>query len=264
MMLFSHHLFLDQITTDNLPNQLRISPVPLSFSIMTRFSLALFVAAMAAPSASACCWFRGLAPRNYRSGEGDYSTASSSKAELTLPGVELYISPKDSFDFLPSSGHAVKGRKILFDEEIKQTPDEFREHVKLVQGSEEEVAKWVRSQLGPDVKKYQAPRPNESLPGKVLTIETVKDIINSKDIGDAVICHKIEEDATFCHKLNDFSFSVTEIIVSPNGKPSSLWAGCHVMEDEDMCHLMNVGDMVFISPPEKFTTKRLRVVNAYQ
>jgi len=230
---------------------------------MTQFSLALLVAVMAAPSASACCWFNGHKPRNYRSG-GDYSTVSSRKAELTLPGVDLYISPEDSFDFLPSSGHAVKGREILIGEEIDQTPDEFREHVKLVQGSEKEIVEWVRSQLGPDVKKYQVPRPNESLPGKVLTIETAKDIITPKDVGDAVICHKIEEDATFCHKLNDFSFSVTEITVSPNGKPSSLWAGCHVMEDEDMCHLLNVGDMVFISPPGKFTTKRLREVNVHE
>lgn len=231
---------------------------------MVRFSLALFIAAMASPSVSACCWWNSGAPRNYRSGEVAYSTTVSMKEELTLPGVEIYISPKDSFDFLPSSGYNVKGGKMILDEEIASTPNELRDRVALVKGSEENVAKRVQTILGPNTKKYQAPRPNESLPGKVLTVETAKDIFKSKDIGDAVVCHKIEEDATFCHRLNDsFSFSITEITVSPNGKPSTLWAGCHVMEDKNMCHLLNVGDMVFTVPPKKkFTAEKKRLMGA--
>ena len=216
-----------------------------------------------------CCWFNGHAPRNYRSsGKDAYSsTTSSSKAELTHPGVELYISPKDSFDFLPSSGYAVNGRNMILNEEIASTPDKDRERVALVHGTpEEDVAKWAQTQLGPDMKKFQAPRPNESLPGKVLVVKATKDIIEPKDVGDAVVCHKIEEDATFCHKLNDFSFSVTEITVSPNGKPSRVWAACHVMKDMDLCHLLNVGDMVFTTHPNnKFTAekKRLREVSGH-
>lgn len=231
---------------------------------MSRFSFAALFIAASTSSASACCYFRPNDDKtNYRTGE-IYSTNASSKADLTRPGVELYISPRDSFDFVPSSGHAVRGMgnlKESFAELAAARGGEIHDGA-ILKGSEDDVAEWVRALLGDDtdVQKYQAPRPNETLPGKVLTVEKAEEILNSKYVGDAVVCHKVEQDATFCHKLTNENFDVTEITVSPNGKPSTVWVGCHELVDEKRysgCHVLNVGDLVFLGHTDKKVASKL-------
>ncbi len=238
---------------------------------MPRFSLALLllVAAASAPSASSCCWFRPSGDKkNYRSGE-TYSTVTSNKAELTQHGAELFISPMDTFDFLPSPGHAVKGMKEIeesFSELAASRNSEIHDGA-IVKGSDDDIDKWAQAQLGSEMQKYQVPRPNESLSGKILAVESVREILTSKDIGDVVVCHKIEQDATFCHKLEHENFGVTEVTVSPNGKPSALWVGCHEPMDaggddaQHVCHVLNVGDLVFTTPA---TTDMITTVGKFR
>jgi len=208
-----------------------------------RLSLSSLVfSALVAPSLVSASYVRYVAMHNVRSGEV-YSTSASSKAELSLSGVELYISPKDSFDFLPSAGYAVESAMML-KEKLVNAP---LQDMACLEGSED-VATWAQTHLGSStvMQKHEVPMPNESLSGKVLTVKSAKDLFDAKDVGEVVICHKIAEEMSFCHKLHE-DFSVTEVTVSPNGKPSTLWVGCHtnIIGAENWCHVMNMGDIVF-------------------
>jgi len=220
------------------------------------FSFLVF-SALAAPSLVSGFW-DGNNFWNTRSGEV-YTTKASSKAEFSLPGVELYISPKDSFDFLPSAGYAVESVKMLKEEIVHaQLLD-----VAYVEGSED-VATWAQTHLGSSIvmQKHEVPRPNESLSGKVLTVKSSKDIFDANDVGEVVICHKAAEDMSFCHKVHE-DFSVTEVTVSPNGKPSTLWVGCHtnIIGAENWCHVMNVGDIVFTTThTDKIIDEKKRLI----
>jgi len=229
---------------------------------MPHFSLALLFVAESASLASAY--------KNYRSGE-TYSTIFLNKAELTLNGAELYISPMDSFDFLPSPGYASKGMKTLKEEfaELAASRNSEIHDGAIVKGSNDDVHKWAQAQLGSAMQTYQVPRPDESLSGKVLTVESAKEILNPEDSADIVVCHKIEQDATFCHKLGHERFGVTEVTVSPHGKPSALWVGCHEPMDagddghdanSPVCHVINVGDFVFTTTADNTFTAQTNML----
>ena len=212
---------------------------------MTRFALFLFVTAALVPEGSAffsVSVFK-INARTYRS----YSTQNTREA-LTTPGVEFYISPSDSFDFIPSAGYAAIEE---LEKDVAQAAEDHIEHVGFAEGSAE-VADWGMTQLYtekeqhesiPVPTKHEAPRPNQSLSGKVLKVESAKDLFPVEGI-----CHLIEHETYMCHKPI-YDVDIVEITVSPNGKSNKVWIACHAnsMEDgvEDLCHVMNVGDVVF-------------------
>ncbi len=210
---------------------------------MTRFALSVLFATAASVSAYRG---QGSAMRDYRSGE-DYSTATTNKSSLTLPGVEFFISPKDSFDFLPAPGHAVKGMELL-EKQIAANGgwEAMKDTAAIVKN--DDIAEWAMSRLHTEVQKHQAPRPNESLSGKVLTVKTAEEILTPKGLGRTVVCHAFDQESHFCHKGMDGEMGVTKITVEPNGKPSDLWVSCHHREVEGIsCHVLNAGDVIFSS-----------------
>jgi len=231
---------------------------------MSRFVPSLFIAATAfVPNCNALQYDQWGAIYNFRSG-GQYSTKSSSKTELTFPGVKFFISPGDSFDFVPSSGFSTRLEELEQNPLFLASPEEQA----IVRGSDEDLAKWATSRLDHDhstssLQKHIAPRPNESLPGKVLTVDSEKFVVRAEHT--AVICHALDQDAHLCHKLHK-PMDITEVTVSPNGKPSKVWVACHYGEVDDgetICHVMNVGDLMFTTidlggrPAEYTTAKKL-------
>jgi hypothetical protein len=212
---------------------------------MIRLNLALLVAALATDSVFSCCGVSRVVFGNFRSGD-DYSTATKSMTELTLVRSQFYISPQDSFDFLPSASY----NSNVIDsvkEELAAGTAEQRETNAVVEGSDKDLEDWAQAFFGDtEMEKYTSPRPNESLTGKVLTIENTKEILERKPDGElTVLCHKMEEGTSFCHKLHQ-GFSITAVAVSTNGgKPSDVWVACH-WDETKMCHAINVGDMVFV------------------
>ncbi len=207
---------------------------------MARFSLSLLFATAASVSA-----YRGQGSkfRNYRSGE-DYTTRTTNKSSLTLPGVEVFISPKDSFDFVPATGYAVNGVELI-EKQIAANGgvEATKETAAIVKN--DDIAEWAMSRLHSEVQKHQPPRPNESLAGKVLTVKASEEILTPEDLGSVVVCHAFDQESSFCHKLHS-QLGVTKITVEPNGKPSELWVACHYSEEEGTsCHVLNVGDAFF-------------------
>eukprot|EP00567_Pseudictyota_dubia_P008732 CAMPEP_0197452004 /NCGR_PEP_ID=MMETSP1175-20131217/30837_1 /TAXON_ID=1003142 /ORGANISM="Triceratium dubium, Strain CCMP147" /LENGTH=228 /DNA_ID=CAMNT_0042984891 /DNA_START=76 /DNA_END=762 /DNA_ORIENTATION=+ len=205
---------------------------------MPRFALSLAVTAAAlVPSALALV----ISPAhewgdNPRSGE-EYSTLDT-RAALVTVGAEFHISPKDSFDFVPSAGY----NKVV-DEVEKAVAENLNgnEQIALVRSSDSlDLVNWgTRIGLNASDKIQVVPKPNEALAGKVLTVDSAKGLFKAEGI-----CHMIEEGTYVCHKPN--GVDVTEITVSPNGKPSNLWVACHNAEDvARICHVMNVADVVF-------------------
>lgn len=215
---------------------------------MPRFILSLFLAATLVPASIAVRnaagnpWFA-----NFRSG-ALYSTTSRDKEALVRPGVELYIAPRDTFDFLPSTGYGTYVETL--EKDLSELGDSRNA---VVRGSEENLIAWASAQLNTkDLSNHSVPRPNESLVGKILVVEESSVIYEMKN---AVLCHALEEETHFCHKLHS-SMDITQLTVSPNGKESHLWVGCHYGEGDDededdaLCHVMNVGDRVFF-PEDK-------------
>ena len=204
---------------------------------MTRLALSLFVAAAASlPSA-----FGNMAKGpgsvlsfNFRSG-AEYSSKKTLKA-LTTPGAEFYISPRDSFDFVPSAGYGAHEDAEKTATYIEATSDGDL-HAAVVKGSSHKVlAKWAIDADMETLKKNQVPRPNESLPGKVLTVKSAEALFTAEGL-----CHEFERETFYCHKPHDI-ISVFEVTVSLDGRTSELWVACH---GDDECHVMNVGDFVF-------------------
>ena len=215
---------------------------------MPRFSFSLWVVATAA-LVSECDAVKNSAGNpwydNFRAA-GSYSTQRNNKEELTLPGAELFISPNDSFDFVPSPGYSVAVEELEQDPIFLASSDQA-----IVRGSDENLANWAASRLvGHQAKttlqKHISPRPNESLSGKILTVEAAEVVVRADQ---AVLCHALEKDSHLCHKLHK-PMDITEVTVSPNGKASKLWVACHYGEGNDggtLCHVMNVGDFMYIS-----------------
>lgn len=214
---------------------------------MTRIYSSLVVAAaLLVPSAHAWIWGWGRVV-NFRSGE-IYTTVNDYQ-NLTTPGNEIFISPEDSFDFVPEAGYGVlesaqKGEKregevgkLLFD----MSGTSFKE--------------WAMSQLQESkLIKTEAPTPNESLVGRTLTIESAQEVLPRSR---AVACHMIDKEASFCHLTPEgVEVTVTAVQVSPHGKPSSLNILCHHNTGADIhrCHVMNVGDILFTPTPGVTTT----------
>lgn len=227
---------------------------------MSCFSLALFAIAAFTPTCTAWPGFLGdpWFVLNNRSGEL-YSTQRSSKEELTLPGVEIFISPTDSFDVLPSPGYNTKIEELERGGHVSASPDEA-----VVRGPDKNLAEWAAARLdcAPTLQKHISPRPNESLAGKVLTVESSGVVVRVDHA--AVLCHALERDAHLCHKLHK-PMDITEVTVSPNGKSSKLWIACHYGEGGDgmtICHVMNVGDSMFISDEVVSEENRLRQVSS--
>jgi len=229
---------------------------------MSRFFPSIFIAITAfIPNCSALGQTKGDHLFNFRSGDR-YSTQCSSKTELTLPGVEFFISPGDSFDFVASSGYNTHLEELEQNQLFLASPEKQA----IVRGSDEDLAKWATSCLDGDhstssLQKHIAPRPNESLPGKVLTVESEKLVVRAEHT--AVVCHALDQDAHLCHKLEK-PMEITEVTVSPNGKPSKVWVACHYGEaydGETACHIMNVGDLMFNAidlggHPAEYTTEK--------
>lgn len=226
---------------------------------MPRFSFPLFIVATAA-LASECDAVRNSIGNpwyaNFRSG-GLYSTQRNSKEELTLPGTDIFVSPKDSFDFLPSPGYNALVEELEQDPIFSASSDED-----IVRGSDENLANWAASRLvgheaRTTLQKRISPRPNESLSGKILTIEAAEVVVRTDQ---AVLCHALEKDAHLCHKLH-MPMDITEVTVSPNGKASMFWVACHYGEGKDgdtLCHVMNVGDFMYLLPGDMTTMGEIR------
>jgi len=204
---------------------------------MTRLALSLFVAAAASlPSA-----FGNMAQGHgsvlhfdFRSG-ADYSSVNTLEA-LTTPGAGFYISPKDSFDFVPSAGYGAYEDAEKYVTYNKASNDGDL-HAAVVKGSSHEVlTKWAVDADMETLKKYQVPRPNESLPGKVLTVKSAEALFTAEGV-----CHEFERETFYCHKPHAI-ISVFEVIVSPDERTSKLWVACHGNVD---CHVLNAGDFVF-------------------
>ncbi len=188
------------------------------------------------PSASAWSVNYSSRENNFRSGEL-YSTWSE-MAALTTPGKEMFISPRDSFDFVPSKGYG-QFEKAL---EAQAIPDEI-ETSGILTGFES-AAEWARAELkNSNLIKSQVPIPNESLAGKVLTIKSAQEILPPRA---SVMCHEIEQETYFCHKTNHVAVQAVE--VSPSDKLSTLHVACHYSGETSECHVMNVGDIVFFAP----------------
>eukprot|EP00551_Chaetoceros_affinis_P008660 CAMPEP_0203682998 /NCGR_PEP_ID=MMETSP0090-20130426/47292_1 /ASSEMBLY_ACC=CAM_ASM_001088 /TAXON_ID=426623 /ORGANISM="Chaetoceros affinis, Strain CCMP159" /LENGTH=222 /DNA_ID=CAMNT_0050552119 /DNA_START=1352 /DNA_END=2020 /DNA_ORIENTATION=- len=204
---------------------------------MTRLALSLFVAAAASlPSAfGAHMGQTGSRFFNFRS-SADYSSVNTLEA-LTTPGAEFYISPKDSFDFVPSAGYGAYEDAEKTAAYIQASSDHGDLHAAVVKGSSHEVlTKWAVDADMETLKKYQVPRPNESLPGKVLTVKSAEALFTAEGV-----CHEFERETFYCHKPHAI-ISVFEVIVSPDERTSKLWVACHGNDD---CHVMNAGDFVF-------------------
>ncbi len=159
-------------------------------------------------------------------------------AALTTPGKEMYISPKDSFDFVPAKGYG-QFEKAL---EAQAIPDEI-ETSGILTGFQA-AAEWAKTELeDSNLIKSQVPVPNESLTGKTLTIKSAKEILPPRE---SVMCHEIEQETYFCHKTNHVAIQAVE--VSPDDKLSTLHLACHYSGESSECHVMNVGDVVFFAP----------------
>lgn len=214
---------------------------------MSRFSFSVWVVATAAlvSECDAVASSMGFHVFNYR-GACPYSTERNNKEELTLPGAQLFISPNDSFDFVPSPGYSVSVKFLEEDPLFLGTSDQA-----IVRGSDENLANWAASRLvghegKPTLQKHISPRPNESLSGKILTVEAAEVVARADQ---AVLCHALEKDAHVCHKLHK-PMDITEVTVSPNGKASKLWVACHYGEGNDTgtsCHVMNMEDYMYVS-----------------
>lgn len=174
---------------------------------------------------------------NFRSGV-KYTTWNE-MPELTTPGKEIFISPKDSFDFIPDVGYG------QFDELVKKAdeePESWEAHVVLL--GKEAATEWAQAQLSKaTLKKSEVLKPNENLVGMKLVVDSpgATELLPPLE---SVICHQIEEETFFCHKTKNVGVQTIE--VSPHGKPSTLWLACHhVVEESPQCHVMNVGDIFF-------------------
>ena len=179
-------------------------------------------------------WFR-----NFRSGV-KYTTWNE-MPELTTPGKEIFISPKDSFDFIPDVGYG------QFEELVKKADEKsesWEAHVVLL--GKEAATEWAQAQLKTKtttLKKSEVLKPNENLVGMKLVVDSpgATELLPPLE---SVICHQFEEETFFCHKTKNVGVQTIE--VSPHGKPSTLWLACHhVVEDSPQCHVMNVGDIFF-------------------
>lgn len=223
---------------------------------MARFSLSCFLAAYAAILLPGVHSIGHLGTEahsfiNLRS-DNIYSTLNPMQ-DLTSLGASIYISPLDSFDFIPAPGYSIayhsdsghdakkkfKSAFEFFDTWLKS---EFNsEHANVVIGDTDKLSIWAADKhLHVS---HQVPKPNESLPGKVLTIEGAKMLIR----GAGGACHWIENGVAVCHQPDD-PVNVIEVTVttpeSNEGKSSTLWVACHE-ENLESCHVLNVNDFVF-------------------
>ncbi len=66
----------------------------------------------------------------------------------------------------------------------------------------------------PNLEMNQVPMPNESLPGKVLTVENAKDLFRTEGL-----CREIEHETFICHKPYD-TLNIVEVAVSLDGRTS--------------------------------------------
>jgi len=245
---------------------------------MARFSFSYFLLASASSmmirGTSADSYNRNGSWINARSAK-IYSTVNP-RAKLATPGVSFTIAPGDSFDFVPAAGYSV----ILADdysnhgdadENVKWAFDWVYDWAKserahVVRGSENEISEWgAGKQL---LETHEVPKPNESLPGKVLTVESAKMHIR----GAEGICHRIEQEASVCHQphalVNVIEVEVTTADSTNGGKTSKLWVACHDEDNEEhdekyveSCHVMNVGDVLFTKSSSKMTKKKHLISN---
>lgn len=183
---------------------------------------------------------------NFRSGH--LYTTYDDKSALATPGNEIFISPTDSFDFVPTAGYGQVEFTIQSQVELKDHGlQDFETSELLTDVNEHEVAEWAKATLKEsNIMKSQVPRPNESLVGKSLTVEKAEDII---PVHDSVLCHQIEQNSYICHKT--LHVGITAVQVSPNGKPSTLHLACHYGEDSK-CHVLNVGDLIFFPAENQY------------
>ena len=172
----------------------------------------------------------------------EYSTGTTKKVELTTLGVEFYISPHDSFDFVPSVGYSEGFEEI---EGLVSSNPTNNEHATITKGGNDEIHGWakhLRTNDNAQIYQHQIPMPNKSLSGKVLTVTDSKYLFEA----DEGICHLIEHERYMCHKPRS-PVDIIKITVSPHGKPNYLWVACHRPIDKDdhqewWYHVMNVGD----------------------
>lgn len=240
---------------------------------MARFSFSYFLLASASSM-----MIRGTSADSFDRNNGSWINARSAKvystvnprAKLATPGVSITISPGDSFDFIPAAGYSVILAEDYSnhgdaDENVKWAFDWVYDWAKserahVVRGSKNEISEWgAGKQL---LESHEVPRPNESLPGKVLTVESAKMHIR----GAEGICHRIEQEASVCHQppalVNVIEVEVTIADSTNGGKASKLWVACH--DDDHLehkekyiesCHVMNVGDVLFTKSSSKMTEK---------
>ncbi len=212
---------------------------------MVKF-LPLTLAVSLVSSVSSYAW-AGWAHRyeNFRSGH--LYTTYDDKSALATPGEDIFISPIDSFDFVPTVGYGQVESTIASRAEfVDHGLQDFQTSEILVDTNEHEVAEWAKTALNEaNIIKSQVPRPNESLVGKSLTVEKAEDILPARE---SVLCHQIEQKSYICHKTHHVG--ITAVQVSPNGKPSTLHLACHYGEDSK-CHVLNVGDLFFSSAEKK-------------
>jgi hypothetical protein len=223
---------------------------------MFRLAIALFLTTAAVVPSAHAVTFAGsdFAHNNFRTGSDatvEYSTSATNKSALTLPGTEIYISPRDSYDFIPAAGY----NPVV--DWIKENIGESTDKALL---KNNEIEEWAMSMLDTkSFQKHQAPKPNESLPGQILRIKDSKDILDASN--EVVACHALDEDYHLCHKVNG-ELSITNVTVEPNGKPSNLFVACHYGEDL-WCHVLNAGDTIFSSGHahvDVMTAKMLREI----
>ena len=172
-----------------------------------------------------------------------HSTLGSRKA-FEYVGSEIYISPSDRFDFVPTAGYNDVVEKV---ENYVADLVDNHEHIAIVKKSVE----WAKSAGLEGVGKVVL-TPNESLVGKVLKIESSKPLFKAEGM-----CYLLDVGHYDCHTPNDVE--VVEVTVAPYGKPSVLWVACHNEDIESgyTCHVMNVGYVVFAEYPRNAGGLRL-------
>jgi len=220
---------------------------------MFRLAIALFLTTAAVVPSAHAISFQGanMKFQNFRANV-EYSTSATKKSALTLPGTEIYISPRDSYDFIPAAGY----NPVV--DWVKENIGESTDKALL---KNNEIEEWAMSMLDTkSFQKHQAPKPKESLPGQILRIKDSKDILDASN--EVVACHVLDEDYHLCHKVNG-ELSITNVTVEPNGKPSNLFVACHYgeQEGEDLwCHVLNAGDIIFSSGHAHVDVKMLREI----